>query len=123
MKVSVKTFALVLVLLASITVGVQAEGNGKGGKKAKAKKESAYSYQAAINLHQDNTVAVHFMKPTDQKVTISIKDQNGKIVHYEAVKKHDLVVKKYEMSTFPKGAYRVIVKNGDEVLEKSIQIK
>lgn len=123
MKTSIRTFVIAFVILGSAVFTINAEGvEGKGGKKA-AKKDNQYSYQAAINLHHGNLVAVQFMKPSDQKVTVTIKNEQGKIVHHESIKKHDLLVKKYNLDAFPHGTYQVIVKNGDAVTKKAITIK
>ena len=122
-----KTLAKRIVLFALImTVSVFsafANGEGKGDDKKKKKKDSAYSYKAAINIHRDNIVAVHFMKPADQRVTVTIRNQVGHIIKFESIRKYNMVVKRYVLDQFPKGKYTVEVKSGDEVLTKEIELK
>ncbi|MGB0522186.1 MAG: T9SS type A sorting domain-containing protein [Flammeovirgaceae bacterium] len=122
MKTLAKTIGLTMVMLAVISFSTFA-GDGKKKKKAKSKKKTQMVYQAAINEHYDNTIAIHFQKPSDQKVSITIRDQKGKILKYEVIRKHDLVVKKYVLDKFPKGTYQVEVRNGNEVLTKEITVE
>ena len=122
MKSSIlKLIAPVLVFVLVVNSAVFANKNGKGesGKKKK-KVEAKMIYQSSIHQHKDDLVAVHFVKPSDSKVTISIKDSAGKILHQETVKKHDKVVKRYLLNKFPKGNYTVTIQNGSEKTVKEI---
>ena len=107
------------VLLGCVCFAAQA-GNGKKGKDATDMK---MPYSAAINLHRGNVVAVQFTKPSAQKVTVTIKDQNGKVIKYERLQKHDIMVKKYALADFPKGSYQVEVSNGRQTLQKAITLE
>jgi len=118
MKALVQKFVFA-VLLGLVCFSAQA-GNGKKGEGAKDMK---MPYSAAINMHRGNVVAVQFTKPSDQKVTVTIKDATGKIVKYERLSKHNIMVKKYALADFPKGDYQIEVSNGAESLQKSIMLE
>ena len=123
MRTLVKSIAFTLLILATINFTAFAGGGDKKGKKGKGKKDVQMPYKAAINKHAGNTVAVQFQKPSDDKVSITIKNADGKILKYETVRKHDLVVRKYVLDKFPAGKYTIIVANGSEVLTKDITVK
>ncbi len=123
MKSSILKFiapVLVFVLFANSAVFANKNGKGESSKKKSKKVEAKMVYQSSIHQHKDDLVAVHFIKPSDSKVTISIKDSAGKVLHQETVKKHDQVVKKYLLNKFPKGSYTVTIQNGNEKTVKEI---
>lgn len=121
MKTLVKNIAFTLVFITTISFTVNATGKGKGKNKKKAEATNMI-YKAAINEHNGNMIAVQFMKPSNQKVSITVRDQTGKIIKHEVIKKHNLVVKKYVLDQFPAGTYQIEVQNGDQILKKKIYI-
>ena len=123
METQVKKIAFFVLFMTVFAFSSFANGEGKRKGKEAAKKDHATAYQAVINIHRGNQVAVQFTKPSSEKVTIAIKDQHGKIVKFEKVTKHDLVVKKYVLNNLPAGVYTVEVKGGGEILSKNITVK
>ena len=93
------------------------------GKKGKGTKDTNFTYHAAINLHHNNVVAIQFTKPSDQRISITIKDANGKIIKFETLKKHNMMVKKYQLSQFPAGNYQVEIASGKDLLIKEITVE
>lgn len=122
MKTIIKSLAFTFMILATVNFAAVAGGGNKKGKKAKAKKDIQFPYKAVINQHRGNTVAIQFQKPSADKVSITIQDENGKTLRYETVKKHNLVVKKYVLDKFPAGSYKVIVSNGSEVITQKVTV-
>lgn len=117
--------ALLTLILGCFTFATHAVGGGgkKAKKKEAARKAAPQVYRAAINIHPNNMVAVQFEKLYDQQVTITIKDEAGKTVRQERVKKHHVMVKKYVLKDVPKGLYTIEVDNGTEVIKKEITVE
>jgi len=54
--------------------------------------------------------------PTDQKVTVKLKKENGMLVHQKNLKKAENNRITYDISSLPEGKYQFVVSSGKEVL-------
>ena len=124
-----KTFILTLIAISFSFSSFAFSGDTEGEKKRtrKEKKEASAAaapkvYKASINQRKGDLVAVHFMKLPGQKVTITIKDESGKTLYSESVKKYNQMIKKYDLNEFPAGEYKVEINNGSEKLIKKVTL-
>lgn len=106
---SVVMNVIAVVLLTVATIGnVVAGGN---------------TAQVAVIQHKGDMVAVHFEKAEKQVIDIKITNtQSNKVVFSESDKKHQLAIKKYDLSHLPAGTYTIAVKAGDKVFTQTVTL-
>ena len=100
-----------IVMIAMVMFSSVAFGNGPEDLKVK------------ISSRQDDIIAVNFSKATGDIVKIRIFDLNGNVILKEKVDTHELVIKKYDLSQYPDGYYKVEVSNGVYSITKKVEKK
>lgn len=103
-----------LIALFAVSVNVAVAGNSPEGDASKLKVE--------VIEHKNDIIAVHYSAEGKGAVSIEIMDADSDhIVYVEKEYRHQLAIKKYDLSHLPKGEYVVEVTYDGETIRKKIR--
>jgi hypothetical protein len=120
MKTRILTLTAV-ALLATLTMRAGSDGvdTVTAGEAA-----SAEQFDATINLYPDDVVEFRVDKPANDIVWLKVLDEKGLIMFAKRIKKASLLEVDVKTGKLPEGTYDyIVVRNGKEVLRKSITSK
>ncbi|HCX23895.1 MAG: hypothetical protein CMB80_12700 [Flammeovirgaceae bacterium] len=84
--------------------------------------DSAYMATVCkIVAEQEKMYRVMFYAPTEESVSVQIKNSNQQIVYIESLKSSEFV-KKYDLSYLPKGTYELEVKSAGYVFKEEFEL-
>ena len=84
--------------------------------------DSAYMVTVCkIVAEQEKMYRVMFYAPTEESVSVQIKNSNQQIVYIESLKSSEFV-KKYDLSYLPKGTYELEVKSAGYVFKEEFEL-
>ncbi len=84
--------------------------------------DSAYMATVCkIIAEEEKMYRVMFYAPTEEKVSVQIKNEDQQIVYTETLKSSEFV-KKYDLSYLPKGAYELEVKSQGYVFKEEFEL-
>ncbi|MEH0155143.1 hypothetical protein V6R21_13440 [Limibacter armeniacum] len=115
--VSNSVLVFVMVFLVSISGAFAFNGGEGDGDKKKSNDSKLSSYDAAIYKHRGDKIAVHFVKPENNKVLVLIKNENDRVIFRDTFRNKNRVVKHYDLSHLPSGKYSIEVLNKDAVVK------
>jgi hypothetical protein len=82
------------------------------------------AFEAAVNLQTDNIIEFRVAKPASDKVVLKIYAENNNKIYQKTLHEEEGLELNCDMSDFGKGTYTcVVVRNGKEVVRKSITLK
>lgn len=112
MKASLK----LLVVVAFTTVANVALANVD-----KAEKEKSAQIKAQIFSSKNDMIYVQLEKAGKGKAYIEISDLQGNVLHFESVKDETKILKRFDISKLPAGAYYYEVSSDYYTLKKKIE--
>lgn len=71
-------------------------------------------------LEQETAIRVFVTNNNEEKVTVQIKDENGKVVYTDVVRNYDKFGRKYILSSLSKGEYTIEISNRNSVVSQSV---
>lgn len=84
--------------------------------------DSAYMATVCkIVAEQEKMYRVMFYAPSEENVSVQIKNSNDQIVYIESLKSSEFV-KKYDLSYLPKGTYELEVKSAGYVFKEEFEL-
>ena len=68
-----------------------------------------------VKNYQDELILV-LKKESDQKVTVKLKEENGRLIHQKVLRKAENNCLTYDISALPEGKYQFEIKNEKNII-------